>query len=212
VPPARTVRRRHRAAAAAVAAGLVLALVVAACGSSGSSPAATASAPASPSAEVATPSSSGGPTSSADAAATPNPSATPWPSNIIEALTNLGIYDGRISKANDDIGTEAGNQDLTGMYHTAADLVVLLGNVQFESDRLKGNPVTMPAWTAYQAALPDMLAGATTLRDSIAKGDAAGVTAGSDQLAKGFESYGDVRTILGPMVDEALLMQRQLVK
>ena len=98
------------------------------------------------------------------------------------------------------------------MYHTAADLVVLVGNLQFESDRLKGDPVTMPAWTAYQTALPDLLAGATKLRDSIAKSDAAGVTAGSDQLAKGFEAYGQVRAVLGPMVDEALLMQRQLVK
>lgn len=186
----------------------MLALLVAACGSGGSSPSASQGPTAAASAEV--PSDAG--SSPGAAAGTPNPSATPWPSNIIEALVNLGVYDGRVTKANEDIGTEAGNQDLTGMYHTAADLVVLVGNLQFESDRLKGDPVTMPAWTAYQTALPDMLAGATKLRDSIAKSDAAGVTAGSDQLAKGFEAYGQVRAVLGPMVDEALLMQRQLVK
>ncbi len=57
-----------------------------------------------------------------------------------------------------------------------------------------------------------MLAGAKQLRDAIKAGDAAGITAGSQQLSAGTQDYQQARELIGPLVDRALLMQRLLLK
>ena len=46
---------------------------------------------------------------------------------------------------------------------------------------------------AYDAALPDMIAGAKDLRDAITAENAAGITAGSQRLSNGLKAYAAVR-------------------
>ncbi len=98
------------------------------------------------------------------------------------------------------------------MYKTTDELVGIIGELQFQSGRLTDYPATKAAADAYAAALPDMLAGAKQMRDAISGADAAGVTAGSERLAKGMESYAAARAAIGPLVEQALLMQRQILK
>ena len=57
-----------------------------------------------------------------------------------------------------------------------------------------------------------MLAGAKEIRDAITAEDAAGITAGSQRLAKGLKAYAAARPIIGPLVEQGFLMQRMLVK
>ena len=170
---------------------LVVALVVAACG-------ATVSPSASPAA-------SGG---GGDVA----PSATPWPGGVIEAVINLATADSQIQAAGADLGAAAAYQDLEAMWGAADGLATLIGRLQGEVPRIAGYPETAPAAAAYDAALPDMLAGATKIRDSITAKDAAGITAGSQQLARGLDKYREARRLIGPLVDQAILMQRHLLK
>jgi hypothetical protein len=140
------------------------------------------------------------------------PSATSWPGGVVEAIVTLGKADLEIQAAGADLGAAAAYQDLQAMWGAADGLVTLLTRLTPQVDRIKDYPETAPAAVAYKAAFPDMLAGATELRDAIKAGDAAGITSGSQRLAVGLEAYRLARRVIGPMVDQAILMQRILVK
>jgi hypothetical protein len=142
----------------------------------------------------------------------PAPSATPWPGDIVEAIVILGQADSQIQAAGADLGAAAAYEDLQAMWGAADGLVTLLQRLETQPPRLKDYPLTAPVAAAYATAFPDMLAGATQLRDSIKAGDANGITAGSQQLAKGLNEYQQARTLIGPLIEQALLMQRILLK
>jgi len=187
-----------RATPAGAAIVLLLALLVAACAATTASPGAS-----SPAGE------SGAPGASVEGLA---PSATPWPGDIVEAVVILGKADAQIQAAGADLGAAAAYEDLNAMWGAADGLATLLTRLETQVPRIKDYPETAAAAAAYEKALPTMLAGATQLRDSIKAGDAAGITAGSEQLAKGLEQYQDARRLIGPLVDQALLMQKLLLK
>jgi hypothetical protein len=176
---------------------LLLALLVAACATSTVTPGASSTAVASPS------SGAGGGLA---------PSATPWPGGVVEAVVILGKADAGIQAAGADLGAAAASEDLDAMRGAADGLVTLLERLETQVPRIKDYAETAPAAAAYEQAFPDMLAGAKQVRDSITAGDAAGIAAGSQQLAKGLEKYREARRLIGPLVDQALLMQRLLLK
>ena len=155
---------------------------------------------------------------SSDAAGSPGtdggaePSPTPWPGGTIEAVMNLAKADAQIQAAGADLSAAADEQDLKAMWGAADGLVTLLEKLTFEVSRLKDYPATQPAAAAYDAAFPDMIEGGKQVRDSITSGDAAGLTAGSEKLAKGLQAYAEARRLIGPLADQALLMQRLLTK
>jgi hypothetical protein len=140
------------------------------------------------------------------------PSATPWPGDVVEAIVILGKADAQIQAAGADLGAAAAYEDLQAMWGAADGLATLLDRLQTQVPRIAAYAETAPAAAAYDKALPDMLAGAKQLRDAITAGDAAGITAGSQRLATGLQSYQEARKLIGPMVDQALLMQRLLLK
>jgi hypothetical protein len=186
-----------------------LALLVAACGATGPS----AAPPASPSAaagDPGSPAASGGQQGGAGTAL--EPGATPWPGTVVEAVMNLALADVEIQKAGADLGAAAAYEDLKAMWGAADGLATLVKRLQAEVPRIADYPESAAAAKAYEGAFPDMLAGATTLRDAITAGDAAGITAGSQQLASGLEGYAAARREIGPLAERAMLMQRILVK
>jgi hypothetical protein len=189
-----------------VAIALLVGLLVAACGMATGSPGASASAtPGATSAAA-----SGSPGASDDTAAGPSP--TPWPGDVVEAIVILGKADLEIKAAGGDLGAAAAYEDLQAMWGAADGLATLIARLQPQVDRIRDYPVTAAAAKAYDAAFPDMLAGAQKVRDSIKAGDSAGLTAGVEQLAKGTAAYEAARREIGPLVEPALLMQRVLVK
>jgi hypothetical protein len=185
-----------RASPVGAAVVLLLALLVAACAATSGTPA---------------PGSSGGAAASSDAGGAA-PSATPWPGDIVEAVVILGKADAQIEAAGADLGAAAAYEDLDAMWGAADGLATLLQRLETQVPRIKAYPETAAAAAAYEQAFPVMLAGATQLRDSIKAGDAAGIAAGSQQLAQGLEQYQHARELIGPLVDRALLMQRLLLK
>ena len=200
--PARPGRASSRGAIAVTA--LVLGLVVVACGA---------------------PSPSGGPSSVPAASASPaasadgggagsglQPGPTPWPGTVVEAVMILALADVEIQKAGADLGAAAASEDLEAMWGAADGLVTLVTRLGRQVPRIADYPESAAAARAYEAAFPDMLAGATTLRDAITAKDAAGIAAGSRQLAAGLEKYALARREIGPLADRAMLMQRILVK
>jgi hypothetical protein len=184
---------------------LLLAAFVAACGASAGTPAPSAA----PSGSAAA---SPGASDSASGERTLQPGATPWPGDVVEAVTLLAKADLSIQEAGADLGAAAAYEDLKAMWGAADGLASLVERLQTQPPRLAGYPETAAAAAAYAAAFPDMLAGATTLRDAIKAGDAAGVTSGSQQLAAGLEKYAVARRLIGPLADQAIPMQRILVK
>ena len=112
-----------------------------------------------------------------------------------------------------DLGAAAANQDLEAMWGAADGLATLLETAQ--TGRCRGSPSTRRPPRPpppYAKAFPDMLAGAKQIRDAITAKDAAGIAAGSQQLAKGLEAYRDARRLIGPLADQAIFMQRILLK
>jgi len=175
---------------------LLAALLAGACGSGSSSPAA-----ATPGASAASPAASG-----------EAPQPTFWPGGVVEAVLNLAKADSQIQAAGDDLSAAAASEDLQKMWGAADGLATLLGKLESQIPRIKDYPATQPAAAAYEASFPDMLAGARKVRDSITSGDAAGLAAGSQQLAAGLEAYAEARRLIGPLADDALMMQRLLSK
>jgi len=184
--------RASPAGAALAAIALVVGLVVAACGTSTVTPSSS-------------PAASGPLTSLA-------PNATPWPGGVIEGVINLAKADTEIQAAGADLGAAAAYEDLEKMWGAADGLATLIERLQGQVPRIADYPETAPAAAAYAAAFPDMLAGAKQIRDSITAKDATGIAAGSQQLAKGLDKYRQARRLIGPLVDQAFLMQRLLLK
>jgi hypothetical protein len=144
--------------------------------------------------------------------ASPGPAATPWPSSVIEAVLALGAADAELWKAGADIARAADAKDVTAMWGAADGTVKLIEGLMPNIDALEAYPHTAELGAAYRASFPVMLDGATTLADSITAGDAAGVVAGSKQLAKGIALYANVRAMLEGYVNDALAMKKQLVQ
>lgn len=182
---------------------LVLALLVVACG--------TTSSTASPAADP-TASGSAGASGGGGAGSALEPGATPWPGTVVEAVMILALADVEIQAAGADLGAAAAYEDLKAMWGAADGLATLVGKLQVQVPRIADYPESAAAAKAYAAAFPDMLAGATTLRDAISASDAAGIGAGSQQLAAGLEKYAVARREIGPLAERAMLMQRILVK
>jgi hypothetical protein len=178
---------------------LLLAVLVAACGAPGGT--------ASPSAV--TPSVA---PSDDTAAATLGPKPTPWPGTVVEAVVLLAKADVEIQAAGADLGVAAADQDLEAMWGAADGLATLVKRLQTQVPRIAEYPMTASAAQAYEAAFPDMLAGAALLRDSITAGDSPGVVEGSQQLSAGLAKYAEARRLIGPLFEQAVLMQRILVK
>lgn len=152
------------------------------------------------------------PGASADAGGTSRPSPTWWPAGVVESIVGLGKADGEILKAGADLGAAAAYEDLPAMRGAADGLADLLGRLRTLVDRIRDYPETAPVAASYDESLPLMIAGSTKIRDAIDAGDAAGIAAGSQELAKGLEAYAATRRLLGPRVDQAILMQRLLVQ
>jgi hypothetical protein len=175
---------------------LLVAIFVAACGATTGSGSPAASGAVSPA-------------SSADVVA---PGPTSWPGPVIEAVLNLAKADSQIQAAGVDLANAAGYEDLNAMWGAADGLVTLLDKLVFEVSRIKDYTATSAAYRAYNIAIPEMESGARELRDAIKAGNAAGVTAGTQRLASGLTAYADCRKLIGPLADQAVVMQKLLSK
>ena len=197
------VRRNHVASGGGSPAALVLlvALLVAACGAGTSS--------ATPGAS---PSDATGASASPDGSEAVGPRPTPWPGGVVEAVVLLGKADAEIQKAGGDLGAAAASEDLEAMWGAADGLAPLLEKMQGQVDRIRDYPETAGAAKAYDAALPDMVAGATGIRAAIDAKDATALAAAVQQLGTGTAAYAEARRQIGPLVEQAILMQRTLVK
>ncbi len=198
----RSARRRPSPAAVAVALAL---LVIAGCGASTPStgaPGATES--------VGPPAVA--PSGAPETSDAPMPSPTRWPGGVVEAVIIMGKADLEIKTAGADLGAAAAYEDLEAMWGAADGLATLVEKLQTQVPRLADYPATAKAAAAYEAALPDMLAGAVKLRDSLKAGDVKGMEEGSVQLAIGIGAYENARAEIAPLLEQALLMQKILVK
>jgi hypothetical protein len=180
---------------------LLAALLVAACGAGTSSAAPGAS-----------PSGASGASASPDGSEAVGPRPTPWPGGVVEAVVLLGKADAEIQKAGGDLGAAAASEDLEAMWGAADGLAPLLEKMQGQVDRIRDYPETAEAAKAYDAALPDMVAGATGIRAAIDAKDATALAAAVQQLGTGTAAYAEARRQIGPLVEQAILMQRTLVK
>lgn len=182
----------HRAAPHLALLALVVALV--ACGTA--SPSGTSSVSTQP--PQATPGGSGG------------PQATPprWPGTTVLAVIALGAADGEIQKAGADLQKAADTEDLKAMWGAADGLAKMIDGLMPNIERLTSYSLTKPVGELYATAFPEISAGAKQLRDAITARDAAGITAGYQQIAKGITGYGPIRMQIAGLVEQAIVQQR----
>lgn len=144
-------------------------------------------------------------------AASPEPSGR-WPGGTVIAVVTLGAADAELQKAGVDLQSAADKQDLAAMKGAADGLADLVGKLTPQIERLEAYPLTARAGTLYRTAFPPLGAGARQLSDAIAKGDSAGILDGSRLIARSLADYAIARRELGPLVEQAILQQRLLVK
>ena len=203
-PGPRTIALHH---VATLIASLLLASLVIACGTSVSPPASGASP------TIGLPGSSGGglPAGSPGALG-PDPSRPRWPGTTVLAVIALGAADGEIQKAGADLQKAADTEDLKAMWGAADGLAKMIDGLMPNLDRLDAYAGTQPVAALYRVAFPEMAAGAKQLRDAITAGDAAGIAAGYQQIAKAAQSYAPIRRQIGGLVEQAIVQQRLLLQ
>lgn len=186
-------------------AGLLLALLVAACGSTTG----PSGAPSTSSAPSGGPVSSGGP-----AAGSPGPGASQprWPGTTVLAVIAIGAADGEIQKAGVDLQAAVEARDLKAMWGAADGLAKMIDGLMPNIDRLEIYAGTQQVAAIYRTSFPELSAGARQLRDAITSGDANGVVAGSQAIAKGLDDYAPARLLIGTLVEQAILQQRLLTQ
>ena len=185
----------HRAAP--ILALLALVVALGACGTANKpTPSGTSSISTQP--PRATPGGSGG----------PEPTPPRWPGTTVLAVIALGAADGEIQKAGADLQKAADDEDLKAMWGAADGLAKMIDGLMPNIDRLTSYPLTKPVGDLYARAFPEISAGAKQLRDAITSGDAAGITAGSQQMAKGLADYGPIRMQIAGLVEQAIVQQR----
>lgn len=203
-PGPRTIALQH---AATIIAGLLLAGLVVGCG--------TSVAPSGPgaSATIGLPGSSGGGLPGASpGVGGPGPSQPRWPGTTVLAVIALGAADGEIQKAGADLQKAADTEDLKAMWGAADGLAKMIDALMPNLDRLDAYAGTQPVGALYRVAFPEMAAGAKQLRDAITAGDAAGIAAGYQQIAKAAQSYAPIRQQIGGLVEQAIVQQRLLLQ
>jgi hypothetical protein len=153
---------------------------------------------------------SGSPGASAVSGA--EPSGPRWSASTIEAVLALGAADSELEKAGADLQAAVDAQDLRAMWGAADGLVKLIDALTPQIAKLDDTPATQPTAALYRKAFPQLAAGAAKLRDAITAGDAPGILAGSQEIARGLADYAVVRRAIGPLVDQAIAQKRFLVK
>ena len=181
---------------------LLVALLVAACGAATSS--------ATPGAS---PSDAAGASASPDGSEAVGPSPTPWPGGVVEAVVLLGKADAEIQKAGGDLGAAAAYEDLEAMWGAADGLTALLVKLQGQVDRIRDYPET----AAAAAGVRRRAARHGGRRDGHPRGDRRrrtrpALATAVQQLATGTAAYAEARRQIGPLVEQAILMQRVLLK
>jgi hypothetical protein len=142
-----------------------------------------------------------------------DPSARPrWPGTTVLAVIALGAADGEIRKAGDDLQRAADAEDLKAMWGAADGLAKMIEGLMPNIDRLEIYDGTRAVAALYRKAFPELDAGARQLRDSITKGDSAGVVAGSQLIAQGLQDYAPIRPLIADLVEEAIVQQRLLLQ
>lgn len=144
--------------------------------------------------------------------APPGPSATPWPSLVMDGVLALGASDAELWKAAADIARAADAEDVQAMWGAADGTVKMLEGLMPNIVELESYPHTAELGAGYRASFPVMLEGATQIRDSITAGDPAGVVEGSERLADGVRLYSALRPSLETYVKEAASMKDTLVQ
>jgi hypothetical protein len=198
---------RRRAGLLALA--VVLAVVAVACG--GTNP------PGSPHpSTVGLPAASGSPVAvgspGSGASGNPDPSPPRWPGTTVLAVIALGAADGEIEKAGVDLQAAADKQDLKAMWGAADGLAKMIDGLMPNLDRLEVYAGTTDVSRIYRQSFPELSGGAKQLRDSITGGDANGVVAGSQLIAKGLADYAPVRVLIAGLVEQAIVQQRLYLK
>ena len=138
----------------------------------------------------------------------PEPTPPRWPGTTVLAVIALGAADGEIQKAGVDLQKAADDEDLDAMRGAADGLAKMIDGLMPNIDRLTSYPLTKPVGDLYARAFPEIAAGAKQLRDAITSRDAAGITAGSQQMAKGLADYGPIRMQIAGLVEQAIVQQR----
>jgi hypothetical protein len=140
---------------------------------------------------------------------TPRPTA--WPGNAVLGINALGVADGQIHAAIDDLNKGIATEDLALMRSAAnglAGLNVLLPNVT----QLDGFQPMHAFAAQYGAAIQAIIPAATSLRAAIDAHDAAAITPSTQALLTGLTLYAAVQPQLADWVDQSTEQQRLLVQ
>ena len=135
-----------------------------------------------------------------------------WPSRTVDAMVALGAVDEQIANAGADLQGAVQREDLKAMWGAADGLAKLIDAQLANVGELAKDPATQPAGAIYQAAFPEISAGAKQLRDAITAGDAQAIIAGTQRLLSGLHAYEPVRELLPDLLEQAVVQKRMYLR
>ena len=159
----------------------------------------------------ASPSPSSSPATTGTAApsdATEGPSATFWPTQVIEGSISLAAADGSFSQMNKDVTTAVNAGDPHTILTVMGDALKFLKANRVAVTYLQGYGPTKATGDKLGAAYDQMIKGAQTIVDAINSGNGPAVQQGFNDFFAGDAAYAESTGALGDLASQATLMKR----
>lgn len=140
------------------------------------------------------------------------PAPTNWPTTVVDGVIALGAADKSFAQMNSDVTTAVNAADPGKILTVMNDaLKFLRPNLRF-LPYLQGYPATKDVGDKLAAAYNQLVAGAQAIVDGVNAGDGEAVQQGFNQFFAGDAAYSVETGPLADLVQQALLMRRNLTQ
>ena len=147
-----------------------------------------------------------------DPTRTLDPSAQQWPTSVIDAAIALAVLDNGIKQAGADLTTAAQQEDMVLFLGAATGLARIVEQAMVSAQRLADFEATKQVGESYLPVLTSLDTAASSLAAALRTGDGAGVQSSMVSLGATLDGYLGVREGMVVVADQALLMQRGLLR
>ena len=140
--------------------------------------------------------------------ATMGPSATFWPTQVIEGSISLAAADASFSQMNKDVTNAVDSADPHTMLTVMTDALKFLKTNRLAITYLQGYEPTKDTGDKLAAAYDQMIGGAQRILDGLTAGNGEAVQQGFNDFFAGDAAYAEMTGPLGDLASQATLMKR----
>jgi len=140
------------------------------------------------------------------------PSATFWPTMVIEGAVALAAANTSFSQMNSDVTAAVNAGDPRRILTVMTDALKFLKANRVSVGYLQGYDTTKATGDKLAAAYDQMIGGAQTIVDALTSGNGEAVQQGFNDFFAGDAAYAEQTGSLGDIAEQATLMKHNLLK